>query len=732
MQGPESNFNLEEDSGKTNLIFTGTATSALYDANSSSIPRGGIIVSVASSNGFGLQPLVSAGGTAIISNLGTIQSVSIGNSGSGYRSGLQIVNVFAQTNSYGIPNIESIGIANILNGNVIGVNITNNTSIYTQSNPPEIIFDTPLSYSNLDLKYYSSSVGVGTEAKVDIVVGQGSSVIDFEITNFGYSYKEDELLTVEYGGISGIPTDTSKIFDPFLIRVNRVYEDEFSAWSIGSLQQLDDISSLVDGKRRSFPILDNGNRFSIISRPGSNIDIKAVILVFVNDVLQQPTVAYEFNGGSIIRFTEAPQLGSKIKIIFYRGTEGVDVKDVDIAETIKKGDTVKIQSDELQLNENERLVTDILTPKIIETNPYRGDGLTDNEELLRPIVWTKQRQDLIIDGEIVTKTREIYEPKIYPVTNIIQNIGIGDSMFYVENVKTIFDNKQERSGENQESIEIISENFNLPAVGIASIGIGISSIISIQIIDGGFGYTSIPTISISDPGPDGLRATASANIVNGSIISIDIIESGYGYKNSNPPIVLIETPDSITKEIVNRVSYFGDFGIISGITTTSLPSAPKALVFDLIIPPDSFLQDFNYVDDYIRKSSIKPGYYFSVFNSNVGYGITSYRSDGSIIGIGTTCIDNIYQVISVSIGTTEAYGIIDEYPVAKITVSVDNFDGLGQLSHNNFYGEYSWGLIIPKIRSKPKEFIVNSNYGIVGLNTTPFIRRKNYLNFKNS
>ena len=732
MQGPESNFNLEEESGKTNLVFTGTATSALYDANSSSIPRGGIIVSVASSNGVGLQPLVSAGGTAIISNLGKIESISIGNSGSGYRSGLQVVNVFAQTNNYGILNVDVVGTANISNGNLIGVNITNTQPTYTQSNLPEIIFDDPLSYSNLDLKYYSSSSGVGTEAKINIVVGQGSSVIDFEITNFGYSYKDEEVLTLEYGGIAGIPTDTSKTFEPFLLKINRVYEDQFSAWSLGSLQQLDDISDLVDGKRKSFPILDNGNRFSIISRPGSIIDIKAVILVFVNDVLQQPTLAYQFNGGSIIRFTEAPELGSKIKIIFYRGTEGVDVKDVDIVETIKKGDTVKIQSDELQLNENERLVTDILTPTIIETNPYRGTGLTDNEELLRPIVWTKQRQDLVIDGETVTKDRQIYEPKIYPITNIIQNIGIGDTIFYVENVKTIFDNKKERLGENQEPIEIISENFSRSAVGIASVGIGGSSIELIQIIDGGSGYTSIPTISISDPGPDGFRATASANITNGSISSINIIEPGYGYNETDTPIILIESPDSGTKETIKSVSYQGDFGIISGITTTSLPSSPKCLVFDLVIPPDSFLQDFNYVDDYIRISKLKPEYYFSVFNSNIGYGVTSYRSDGSVIGIGTKGIDNIYQVISVSIGTTESYGIIGEYPIAKVTVSVDNFNGLTQLSHNNFYGEYSWGLIIPKIRSNPKQFIINSNYGIVGLNTTPFIRRKNYLNFKKS
>ena len=57
-----------------------------------------MIVSVGSTGGLGYQPLVAAGGTAIISAAGTITSISIGNSGSGYRVGVQTtVNVGLQT-----------------------------------------------------------------------------------------------------------------------------------------------------------------------------------------------------------------------------------------------------------------------------------------------------------------------------------------------------------------------------------------------------------------------------------------------------------------------------------------------------------------------------------------------------------------------------------------------------------------------------------------------------------
>ena len=48
-----------------------------------------MIISVASTSGFGYQPLFS-GGTAVVSLAGTINSVSIGNTGSGYRSGIQL------------------------------------------------------------------------------------------------------------------------------------------------------------------------------------------------------------------------------------------------------------------------------------------------------------------------------------------------------------------------------------------------------------------------------------------------------------------------------------------------------------------------------------------------------------------------------------------------------------------------------------------------------------------
>ena len=73
------------------------------------LPIGGVILSVGSTEGHGYQPLVAAGGTAVVSTAGTIQSVSIGYSGSGYRSGIgQTVNVGVGTTSLTTPNTQWI------------------------------------------------------------------------------------------------------------------------------------------------------------------------------------------------------------------------------------------------------------------------------------------------------------------------------------------------------------------------------------------------------------------------------------------------------------------------------------------------------------------------------------------------------------------------------------------------------------------------------------------------
>jgi hypothetical protein len=445
-QGPglTNDYTLTESVGITTIAFTGAATSVSYDINNASIPRGGIIVSVGSTEGFGYQPLVSAGGTAIVSVAGTISAISVGNSGSGYRSGVQVVRVGVALSSTDTPTIEFIGTASVSNGSVVSIAITNPGTGYTSTNQPYVVFDDPLSYSNIPLIYSSGSSGVGTAARINIVVGQGSSVIDFEIINTGYGYGNEQILTVPIGGATGIPTTgVGASFKEFKINIEKTFTDKFTGWSIGELQVLDSIDNQFDGERSSFQTKTSNNLISILSSKGSNINVQDTLLVFLNDVLQVPGKGYTFPGGSIITFTEPPKVGDTSKILFYRGSGSVDVLDVDVLETIKDGDELTINYDPSLgqspiLQEEVRTVTRINSTDLVSTNPYFGPGNVSDRNLERPVKWCRQTEDKIINQIVIGKSRMLYEAAITPTSYLIQPVGVGSTVLYVDNVRPFF------------------------------------------------------------------------------------------------------------------------------------------------------------------------------------------------------------------------------------------------------------------------------------------------------
>ncbi|MGA1049658.1 MAG: hypothetical protein ACO3UU_16765, partial [Minisyncoccia bacterium] len=136
VQYPELSYILNENAGITTIKINGPESST-YDSRIINLPKGGIILSVGSSGGLGYQPLVSAGGTPVVSSSGTIQSIIINNTGSGYRPGIQTsVNVSVLKTDSSDYESEVVGIASIINGEVVSVTITNPGSGYTSTNPP--------------------------------------------------------------------------------------------------------------------------------------------------------------------------------------------------------------------------------------------------------------------------------------------------------------------------------------------------------------------------------------------------------------------------------------------------------------------------------------------------------------------------------------------------------------------------------------------------------------------
>ena len=152
-------------------------------------------------------------------------------------------------------------------------------------------------------------------------------------------------------------------------------------------------------------------------------------------------------------------------------------------------------------------------------------------------------------------------------------------------------------------------------------------------------------------------------------------------------------------------------------------------MFEFVIPKDSFLRNSS-ITGVTTISGIQTGYYFVVYNSNVGRGVTSLNSSGSTVGVGSTFLDNVYQVADVSIAQTSTVGLGVTY-VARVTVSISNYNGLSGIGVSNFYGEYSWGRIVLENRTKNYQYSSYTNNGVVGLTTSTIVKRTNPLKYLN-
>ena len=442
----------------------------------------------------------------------------------------------------------------------------------------------------------------------------------------------------------------------------------------------------------------------------SKVTVQDNLLIFVNDILQVPGQAYSFTGGSIITFSEAPKLGDSIDILFYKGSgDGIDVIFRDVIETVKKGDTLQISHDSTigqppRFSENERVVTLVPTIDIAETNVYNGPGNLADPTYERPVKWCKQTEDKFIDGIGVGKDRELYEPVVIPTAYLINGVGIGSTVVYVDNVKTLFDPHQENFGINNLDVTFITSSDAVGASATAVVS-GLGSVTSIELSNVGSGYTSAPTVVIGSVGV-GSTATATATVGAGGTLSISITNNGIGYTNTNPPQVIIEQPTGKT-EGTTAVSYAGDYGKVVGFGTTTVGS-DDVVIFDLFT--DSSLQDEDLVGPGagITISGISTGYYFVVYDSNItGAGVTALDDSGNTVGVGTTFADKVYFVESVSTVSVANTSIgLDTVGTAvtnvkRVQAIVTGMTTVTGITTSKFYGNYSWG----RVDLQPRKFL---------------------------
>ena len=135
----------------------------------------------------------------------------------------------------------------------------------------------------------------------------------------------------------------SKPINDFELEVLSIFNDKFSSWQFGEIDFIDDIKNLQNGSRTRFPLFFNGQLLSfekeLNNARSQLIDLNAVLLIFINGVLQTPGSAYTFEGGTTFEFES--QGRAKVDI-FYKGQDGVDVDTADIQQTVKIGDEVRL------------------------------------------------------------------------------------------------------------------------------------------------------------------------------------------------------------------------------------------------------------------------------------------------------------------------------------------------------------------------------------------------------
>ncbi len=722
-----NNYEYIESAGISSITFTGITTIvggdlfiSDYDINQNQLPRGGVIVSLGSTPGLGYAPLVGAFVTAVVSG-GSIVSVGLGTTdynGSGYNGVVSIgVSVFEEGH---VGDVASIS-ATVGAGGTLSFTVDAGGTGYTN---PQIFVSEP-SYENLEVTGVSrrgigATTDTGTGLLVSVEIGAstrtgiGSTL--FEVTNFkiarpGYGFKVGDVFTPV-----GLVTDVNipSVIEQFELTVLDTFTDSFSSWQFGELDFIDPITNLQDGNRLRFPLYYNANLLSFETFD-ADIDLAYLLLIFINGVLQNPNESYTFDGGTSFAFTEAPKEEDKIAIFFYRGTRNDDSILVENFESIKPGDTIQLKEYDVipsTITQDERTVFNIVYSDTIETSTYSNVGI--DEVNYKPLDWKKQKADIRLSGEVISKSRDSIESQIYPTARIIADVSAGDTEIFVDDAQ--FFNYEENESSivisDVDAIIIKEDNF-IPAEISATVSAA-GTISSLTIVDGGFGYTgSSVSISIASPPIIGVgigtTATATASISGGSITSTTIVNSGFGYTQTNPPSVLVPS-ESVSYENVTEISaVLGSSGIVTGITTTTGIGAPLALQFYLY-------SDSPY-------TGLTAGYPIFINETGIGDGLISIdTSDSDVIGIGTSFANNIYKIQSFSdLGSGNAL-IVANIDSTTNTVGLETYS-----SPINPVGRFSWGRLSALTRSSSPISIGVTGLTIdSGLSTFPIIQRRGY------
>ena len=504
---------------------------------------------------------------------------------------------------------------------------------------------------------------VGSSKTTAIGRSEYFNVNNFELTNLGYGFELGDVVEVV-----GLVTakGLSQPLEPFQITIDEVFDDNFSAWSFGEQDYLDNIKPLQDGVRTRFPIVYEGRELSfetnLNDEDSAAIDLDSLLLIYVDTVLQVPGVDYFFDGGSSFEFVEAPLPQEEIDIYFYKGKDGIDSQLVtDINESIRPGDEVQLKRNDANKDniqtQDIRTATEIAASDTLRTNLYVGNNDLDTVKP-RQLAWDKQKRDIFIYSLPVYKTRDSLESIIKPQARIIRNASSTSAELFLSTTD-LFNYEEESGGFNNDFkvniIKTLADEFVPASLKVNVDGAGRVS--SIDVLDGGRGYNfPFNEVSISKPiDINGTRAIARAIISNpntGEIGSVSIINPGSGYSQTIPALAIARDVDIRYENVQVVPTVQGFSGIVTGIEYRN-GSEPGNGGFNSMV--------FHYKVDTDRAADLpdlQVGYPVVISNTVVGPGggpggiIPTRQSTGQIVSIAGDFSDAIYEVREASNGST--------------------------------------------------------------------------------
>ena len=584
---------------------------------------------------------------------------------------------------------------------------------------PKIMAPSP-TYENLPIVGVSriglgatTDTGTGLLLNIDVggsnTTGIGSTLFEvksFDITRSGYGFRKGDVFKPV-----GLVTDKSlsSPLSEMEFTVNEVFTDSFCSWNVGDFDYIDSIVSLQDGIRTRFPLNFKGELVSFEAAANSNIDMQALLLIFVNGVIQSPDDAYTFNGGTSFQFTEPPDANDNVTIFFYKGSNNVDVTFVDADESVKVGDEIQLLKNEdiSNFDQKRRVIAGIVTSDLIETNLYFEEGI--NSQVSKPLRWIKQKTDKFINGELVTKVRPLIEPLVFPESKIIKDFSASDQDFYLDSIGVGTNSSTTQffyENPNDIGVLVVDESITPRAASLSAvISVG-GTVQSITVNDGGKGYVGTTTsISVGIPttGINTHVATATGNITSGVITSVTINSGGIGYSQSAVTHVIAPVPTTPYELITGFTGSSGFSGIVTSINVLS----SSTIKFFLEKESGTF-------------TGLSNGDPIYIFDTAVGAGVTSVvTATGAPVGVGTSFFDNIYLISSYS--TTSN--------TAEFVAGVKTDTSLTGISTSGISGRFSWGkltggtrtpIVADRISVTVSGKTINS-----GLSTFPTMQRRN-------